>query len=144
MTQARIFRIPRPFAASFALVLGIAAGPASAGAAFDLECTGPAGTYAMHVRLGDTMLSGKVTGWCLSKQALVTETWKTSWKVGTPQPRGPKRKRVIDPATGATIGLVVVKDCKEPIVPIETEEQLRRIPPCVGATVAISNLIEVD
>ena len=134
----------RPFAAAFALVLGIAAGPASAGTAFDLDCTGPAGTFATHVRLGDTMLSGNVTGWCVSKRALVTETWKTSWKVGTPQPRGPKRLRVFDPDSGATIELVVVKDCRDPIVAIATVEQMRRIPPCVGATVTVSNLVEVD
>jgi hypothetical protein len=144
MKQGRFFHVPRPFAASFALVLGIAAGPANAGTKFDLDCVGPAGTYATRVSLGGGMQSGEVTGWCLSKQALVRETWQTSWKVGTPQPRGPKRTRVFDPNSGKTIELVQVKDCREPIVAIETEEALRRIPPCVGATVTISNLIEYD
>ena len=52
--------------------------------------------------------------------------------------------RVFDPRSGGILELVQVKDCRAPIIPIETEEQLRRIPPCIGATMTISNPIEFD
>jgi len=134
----------RALVASLALALSLAAGSATAGVAFDFECTGPAGTHADRVYLGAGMSSGRVTGWCVSSQKLVSETWETSWKIGTRQPRGPKRTRVFDPGSGSVIELVDVKQCKEPIVAIETEEQLRRLPPCAGATMTISNRIEFD
>jgi hypothetical protein len=144
MSRSRSPLAHRAFASVLALGLSLAAGSATAGDAFDFECSGPAGTYADRVYLGAGMMSGRVTGWCPSSQRLVRETWETSWKRGTPRPRGPKRARVVDPVSGSTIEMVTVKQCKEPIVPIETEEQLRRIPPCVGATMTISNRIEFD
>jgi hypothetical protein len=144
MTHCHRIHRPRAAATSFALVLALFAGTASAGARFDIECKGPSGTFATTVSFGGGFLTGEVTGWCQSRQALVHETWKTSWKVGTPKPREPRRERVFDPRSGSTIELVHVKDCREPVIPIGSEEELRRIPPCAGATVTINNLIEYD
>jgi hypothetical protein len=126
------------------LLCTVISGAATAGAAFAYRCEGPQGVHVGKFSVGGGFMFGEVTGWCLSRNELVHVSWRTSYRVGERKPVPPKRTNVFDPRTGETLELVHVKECKEPIVPIETEEQLARIPPCAGATMTISDRLEYD
>lgn len=89
-------------------------------------------------------MSGNVTGFCTSTQKLVTLWWQTSWKVGEKPPSPPTPTHIFDPETGKTVDTYQSPDCKEPFIPIETEAQLRRIPPCQGKVFKINRQIDAD
>jgi hypothetical protein len=40
--------------------------------------------------------------------------------------------------------MYAMKGCPDPVVPIDTEELLARIPPCLGKSMVITNRIEYD
>ena len=118
--------------------------PCQAGTVISFECSDANSTYKDKWDVGGRFSAASVTGFCTSTNRLVTLWWPTSWRIGEKEPLPPERVHVVDPDTGKTISMYHSPDCNEPFVPIETEEQLLRIPPCQGKDFKVTGEMDVD
>ncbi len=132
------------FTGAIALALTLASQMSAAGIAVYFECNSQNTHYEDRIAWGGTFQGNEMSGYCVETRKLVHTAWKTSYKTGEKPESPPLPIRIFDPTTGQTVNMYKLPKCSDPIIPIESEEQLRRIPPCLGNAYKKVKELEID
>ncbi len=111
-----------------------------AGSVYQLTCENKDCLYTDHVSFGGGMRFDQITGYCSSTGKFVYVIWhrehqtRSGSKEKVSKPKPSPVGQIWLPSMGQYISLYQSKDCPQPVVPINSVEELKFCPKCKQPT----------